>query len=288
MVSKIEAELRRRAKQKSERRKIDELLGGVSPTGTGDIQRDLYKSIASRERILSSAARELIDSGIYSEYMGRGDIKGLMGALEAGIRDKKLISDLDSDEARFYAKDIRRANIRGVAKARQITRLADTVEDLFTKVNYPTLDISMSRMFNSIKGLEDGAIGIMRTTLTDGITDGVHPHQLARLLRARTSVNKVRAIRIARTEATFAQNSSYIAEFNNAEREGKQYRMIWITEIDGRERASHRARDGRVYTKKQANSLLGEPNCRCAISAVSPRNKKYNEVKSKIPDSELV
>ena len=51
---------------------------------------------------------------------------------------------------------------------------------------------------------------------------------------------------------------------------GEVVLVKWKAALDNRTRDTHRERDGRVYTKEEAYSLIGEPNCRCALLSYIP------------------
>jgi SPP1 gp7 family putative phage head morphogenesis protein len=85
-------------------------------------------------------------------------------------------------------------------------------------------------------------------------------------LERRIGVGRARANRIARTEIIEAHQEASLTETELLESElGVTFNMEWLTTKDGRERDSHRARDGKIYTKEKCRSLMGEPNCRCAV-----------------------
>ena len=123
-----------------------------------------------------------------------------------------------------------------------------------------------TRAFNDLEGVTDLMKSEMRKVLADGIIRGQNPKEVAKALDSRIQVGRVRANRIARTEIVEAHQEASIAETELMEQEtGLIFDMEWSTCKDGRERDTHRARDGKVYTKEKARSMLGEPNCRCGI-----------------------
>lgn len=90
--------------------------------------------------------------------------------------------------------------------------------------------------------------------------------QRLRKIKKRTRANFARFIR---TETVRAHNIAVInrtieiADFND-----KRPRVRWITKDDGRVRPTHVRRHNVIYTVKKAQSMLGEPNCRCGLSPV--------------------
>lgn len=126
-----------------------------------------------------------------------------------------------------------------------------------------------TRSFNNMEGLTSTMKTQMRRVLADGIIRGQNPREIARLLNKTVNgLGKVRARKIARTEIIYAHQEASVSEADMLEAEtGFKIDMKWKTAIDGRERDSHRARNGKIYSKEVARTLLGEPNCRCAVFA---------------------
>ena len=74
---------------------------------------------------------------------------------------------------------------------------------------------------------------------------------------------------IARTGTVYARNLGSLTEARlYASLRGRSAYVIWHTILDGKERPSHNARNGKIYTLEQAAGLLGEPNCRCGIEVL--------------------
>lgn len=124
-----------------------------------------------------------------------------------------------------------------------------------------------TRNFNGMQGITDSMKSEMKKILADGIIRGNNPRDIAvRLNNSVHGIGKVRARRIARTEIVEAHQEAAIAEAEELESQtGFKIDMKWRTALDGRERDSHRARHNKIYTKEVARTLLGEPNCRCAL-----------------------
>jgi SPP1 gp7 family putative phage head morphogenesis protein len=123
-----------------------------------------------------------------------------------------------------------------------------------------------ARSFNSLEGITTSMKAEMRTALANGIIKGKNPKAIARDINARINVGAARAKRLARTEIIEAHQEASIQEAEIAESEsGYAIDMEWVTTKDGRERETHKHRDGKIYTKEQARALIGEPNCRCAV-----------------------
>lgn len=137
-------------------------------------------------------------------------------------------------------------------------------------------ELIYTRTFTDLKGVTEAMSTQMSRILANGIIRGENPEKIARELAERVDkIGKTRARLIARTEIVNAHQNATLQEAERIEAIiGKPMGVEWITMIDGLERPSHRARHGKIYTRKQAEALLGAPNCRCGIVAVVLENPK--------------
>jgi SPP1 gp7 family putative phage head morphogenesis protein len=131
----------------------------------------------------------------------------------------------------------------------------------------------------AVKNINDTTKEKLRTTLSEGITDGEGiPKLKNRVLGVMGEAKTSRAVKIARTEThntvVSGTHETYIA--------AGVLKQEWLTTIDGRERDSHAAINGEVVEIDQpfSNGLMfpGDPggdasevvNCRCALLPVLP------------------
>jgi SPP1 gp7 family putative phage head morphogenesis protein len=131
----------------------------------------------------------------------------------------------------------------------------------------------------AVKNINDTTKEKLRTTLSEGITDGEGiPKLKNRVLGVMGEAKTSRAVKIARTEThntvVSGTHETYIA--------AGVLKQEWLTTIDGRERDSHAAINGEVVEIDQpfSNGLIfpGDPggdasevvNCRCALLPVLP------------------
>lgn len=126
------------------------------------------------------------------------------------------------------------------------------------------------RAFSDLEGVTQTMAKQMSRVLSEGILKGKAPKVVAKELNERVDkIGITRAKLIARTEIVEAHNMASILEAELLEKEtGVKIAMEWITALDGRERDTHRERNGKVYDKKVVQGMLGEPNCRCSVTAV--------------------
>ncbi len=110
-----------------------------------------------------------------------------------------------------------------------------------------------------------------------GILSGEDMHDIAGRLSRVAVMNRVQAVRSARTMVTAAENRGRLAGMERAENDGIVLKKQWMATHDGRTRDSHARLDGemRDVNKEFSNGLLypgdygGAPsevyNCRCTM-----------------------
>ena len=132
------------------------------------------------------------------------------------------------------------------------------------------------RAFDSLKGVTQAMEQQISEVLTDGIIKGKGIKRIAYDLNDRVEkVGKVRSRLLARTEIIRSHNVASIQEAQRLQNAiGVEVKMKWLTAQDERVRPVHRTRHDKVYTKQKAMQLIGEPNCRCSVSAWLP---EYDE-----------
>jgi SPP1 gp7 family putative phage head morphogenesis protein len=124
------------------------------------------------------------------------------------------------------------------------------------------------RTYNDMEGVTSTMKTQMRRILAEGIMRGENPNEIGDRMADRVNkIGKVRGRLIARTEIVEVHQEAALTEAEQIEAEtGYVINMEWSTALDGRERDTHRARNGKIYTKEVARTLMGEPNCRCSLN----------------------
>lgn len=135
----------------------------------------------------------------------------------------------------------------------------------------PRVDIPLDLRWNKQK---------IREQLVSGIMQGESIGKIADHFQSITDMNRVSALRNARTAVTGAQNAGRQASITKAVEMGIPLRRRWRVVKDGRTRHSHRRLDGEIVEVdgKFSNGLRypGDPsgdaseiyNCRCGIETV--------------------
>jgi SPP1 gp7 family putative phage head morphogenesis protein len=123
------------------------------------------------------------------------------------------------------------------------------------------------RVFTELEGVTATMNGQIRRVLARGIAEGIGADEMARRMADRVDkIGITRAKLIARTETVETYNQAAVNEFARAEQViGEPVLVRWFTSLDERVRSSHRRRHAKVFTQAGGRSLLGEPNCRCAL-----------------------
>lgn len=168
---------------------------------------------------------------------------------------------------------------------------ADTVKLLASEdrelLPQKKLDIPKDERWNAQK---------MQSELLQGIMQGESIPKIARRMENVVGMNKVSAVRNARTMVTGAQNSGRMEGMRHAESMGIVLKRIWMSAEDGRVRKAHRELDGQTRGMDEAfeNAIgkimyPGDPNahpanvynCRCTLGTdiIAFRDPKTGEVR---------
>ena len=129
-----------------------------------------------------------------------------------------------------------------------------------------------TRNYNELKGITQAMDQQISRILAEGIMEGTGPYELARKISSRVEkIGIVRATTLARTEIVQTYNTAALSEYEAAEQlTGKKILVMWLTARDSRVRLTHRPRDGVIYDRDVAQSMLGEPNCRGTLIPYIP------------------
>lgn len=131
-------------------------------------------------------------------------------------------------------------------------------------------ELIYTRVFDDLNGVTKTMSTQMSRILSDGMLRGESPKKVARALADRVEkIGISRSRLIARTEMINAHQQAALQEGKNiSEQFGEEGAYEWIAVLDDRVREEHADRNGKLYSYEAVQRLLGEPNCRCAISFV--------------------
>ena len=200
------------------------------------------------------------------------------GVLEKTIRP----SALPVGEEPWSNVYIQSSYQKGMVKGRNELRVAGvnvptygpTGESLSAVFNQPfhanRVGLIYTRCFDQLKGVTRAMDGQISRVLARGLAEGRGVLDIARNINDRVDkigVNRSRLI--ARTEIVQTHNEASLAEYEAAERLVEEPILVqWWSALDEVVRpthGTHGGRHGKVFTRKEGQALLGEPNCRCSL-----------------------
>jgi SPP1 gp7 family putative phage head morphogenesis protein len=134
-----------------------------------------------------------------------------------------------------------------------------------TPFHQERVQVLWTETFAALENVTAAMNGQIRRTIAQGMAEGIGPEEMARRIADRVDkVGVTRAKTIARTEVVKSYNTSQVFEYQRAEIViGEEVFVQWQTAEDERVRDSHQERNGKIYTKEEYLTLIGEPNCRC-------------------------
>lgn len=126
-----------------------------------------------------------------------------------------------------------------------------------------------SRDFTQLSGITEAVSQQLNLHLSQGLLQGQSPRTIAKTLSDRIDkIGKTRANLLARTEIINAHNLGAINEGKALEDIiGEEVVYAWDTSGDGKVRPDHIRRDNKYYSHDKVVTLIGEPNCRCSVTA---------------------
>lgn len=135
-------------------------------------------------------------------------------------------------------------------------------------IHLDAIQLLYIREFNALKGITGEMSKQISRVLVEGIEQGLGIKDMAKNINNRVDkIGLVRSKLLARTESARAYNIGIVNEFQDvADRLDIEALYEWITAGDDFVRDTHEERNGQIYTRDEALTLIGEPNCRCALS----------------------
>lgn len=157
--------------------------------------------------------------------------------------------------------------------ATTISLTQSTAQRLLIPVHLERTKTIYSRAYGDLKGVTETMSRGIRDVLTEGIFAGQNPNKLAeKIIEKVDGIGINRAKLVARTEIIRANQLAVItdadATSDSFKALGVETKFKWRTGDDDRVRATHKARNNKIYDRETVLGLIGEPNCRCAVFPV--------------------
>lgn len=185
------------------------------------------------------------------------------------VLDAELLEEYDGD------RYVRKGYGRGIkhAQARLREQGIDVPEDelgmIFrAPVHRDKLQLLYERAFEELQGITQAAAQEMRRELTEGLSQGKNPREIARNINDRVEkVGKTRSTVLARTEVVRAHSEGTLGRFERIAGDGVQVEVQaeWSTAGDSRVCEICEGLEGRTFSLDEARGMLPiHPQCRCA------------------------
>ena len=133
--------------------------------------------------------------------------------------------------------------------------IMDAEAQLQTAPYLNRLQLLHGRVFEDMHGIVGDTVKQLRTVLTDGMARGLGIRDISGMINSRVGVGLSRAKRIARTEINKAYTDAYMAESDelneNLKDDDYSIRQMHVSALTSTTRASHAARHGNLYTRKE-------------------------------------
>lgn len=258
------------------------------PTGMDALERRAMQDFRARIRKINRAYREAIQKFspelvVNARYSFRIDQSILATVLrQMDFEVDALLLEGGESNLWFFDRYVEVASNRGLGA--QFANLAlqspayrearQSVAQILNSEGYlRRRGLIQAREFEEMKGLGGQIKADMSRVLTDGMSRGLGPLEIARNLTAQSGIEERRAERIARTEITTAYKRARWDEADEAtESMGLVTREMHLSALSPTTRATHAARHAKLFTTEQmrnwysvdANSI----NCKCGSTTV--------------------
>lgn len=150
-----------------------------------------------------------------------------------------------------------------------------------------SLEMLFTRSFDQLRGITSTMDAQLSRELADGLAFGRGPREIARRMsNSITAITKRRALVLARTEVIHAHAEGQLDSFEELGVQEIGIESEWSTAGDDRVCPQCAAREGKVYTVKDARGLIPlHPNCRCAWIPVLTEPKRKRKLEDSIKRS---
>lgn len=260
----------------------------ADPTGADRLERGAMRQLNRRiksvaKEYTNAVARVPVEPIGENRYVYRLDaalIRTLLEQLDLEVEATLL--EGGPDELWLFEQYVKVASIRGTAQefanlAQQSPAYRSGRESLQailrSEPHRLRMALTRARVFEEMELLSQSVKANMARILTDGIGRGLNPRDVAKNLKAESSIESRRDHRIARTEITSALRRARWDEAQDAQDlYGLRTMEMHISALSPTTRASHAARHGKLYTIEQVRDWWSQDanaiNCKCSTTSV--------------------
>jgi len=185
--------------------------------------------------------------------------------------EAELLTPIDGNVARPWMAEYidsayRQAHVRSFAELGGEDAEAFLLEAFAAPETTSKLEFLYTRTFTHLEGITQDIGKKLSDVLVDGLAAGQNPRQIAReMTKQIDSINKARALTIARTEIIHAHAEGQLDSFERLGATELAVMAEWSTAGDDRVCPQCLPLEGVVMTIKEARGILPRhPNCRCA------------------------
>ena len=167
-----------------------------------------------------------------------------------------------------YSKGVQRSD-RAIQKELPAQPVPFLESPLSNPAHLERAKLIHTRTFTQLNGINETTAQQITRVLTDGILRGESVDTITKNMINRVDkIGKVRARLMVRTEIVNAHNTAAILEAERLESAlGEEIKMIWYHSQRENPRLDHLSWHNTIMSKALAASRIGEPNCRCSVTA---------------------
>lgn len=262
----------------------------ADPTGLDRLERSAMRALAARVNTSTKAyiavldripAEPAVNAKQYTFQLDQGRLSMFLGT--AGDTTDRLFLEGGRESLWFFESFVSVAYARGTVQeytnlARQSPVYAAgrrSVQDLVQTDAYRMRTaLIAAREYEEMAGLSGVVKESMARVLTDGISRGLNPREIAKNLgKEAKTITRARANMIARTEITTALRRARWDEHDDAQEEyGLRSLLMHYSALSPTTRISHATRHADLFTSEQVREWYSTGanaiNCKCAQISV--------------------
>lgn len=284
-LSQIEQQMAKRAKNPL----------SDDPTRTVTLRKRAVSEINSRfGKIKQLITKSLVDNKIFAENVNplqSSDFVFLRSPeklehfdvwLKQAINEIVLAGDVNvnSSQLHWMLEYFKGSYVRGIKSANNIFASIygrNAIPEIINPLNVPfhveRLQFLFTRDFAQLKGITETMSQQISYELSQGLLQGKGIKHIAREINKRVDgIGIARSRLLARTEIVNTLNLGRLNETEMLSNQlGEDIVFLWISGSDARVRQTHRQRGtypNNYFSPDKVAQLIGEPNCRCAITPV--------------------